>query len=234
MEIDNSNTPVAQEQQTPSGGGISNAAAQMEGKQEVDPRTQKEMDSYVASLMYVMHNPKTNKNVVDMLGSGPPEQSIPATAMYINDAVEKTFSKKIQGPVRDEVKLHGAIYLASDLSELGNAARVWEEPVTEQKLPSLFQSIVSKYVHKGLKEGTIDPIKLQADTEPILNEQQRAIGSRIQQELGLPGEPTASMGIDTLIRNKTKPMEDENAKLKATLAQQQQMQAAQQNQQGKR
>ena len=198
---------------------------QMEGQQQVDPKLQKEMDKYVASLMYVMHNPKTSKNVLDMLGSGDPEQSIPATALYLNETVEKAFAKKTQGAVKDEVKLHGAMYLASDLSELGNAAKVWEQPVAEDKVPIMFQKIVSKYIHKGLKEGTLDPIKLQADTEPLLNEQQRAIGSRVQQELGLPNEPTASMGIDTLIRNKTKPMEDENAKLKATLAQQQQASA---------
>lgn len=215
------------EPQAQQGSGIAKVAAQMKGKQEVDPKTQQEMDKYVASLMYVMHNPKTNKNVVDMLGSGPPEQSIPSTALYINDTVEKTFSKKTQSPVKDEVKLHGAMYLASDLAQLGNAAGIWDTQVDDQKVPVLFQKIVSKYIHKGIKEGTLDPIKLQADTEPLLNDEQRSIGSQLQGKLGLPNEPTASMGIDTLIKNKTKPIEDENAKLKATLAQQQQAQQQQ-------
>jgi len=205
-------------------------ADQLGGQEKVDPKTQDEMNKYVASLMYVMHNPKTSKNIIDMLKSGPPEESVPATALYINESVEKTFAKKTQGPVKDEVKLHGALYLANDLSELGNAAKLWETPVGEKDMPIMFQKIVSKYIHKGIKDGSIDPIKLQADTEGILNEQQRGIGSKVQQELGLPNEPTASMGIDTLIKNKTKPMEEENAKLKATLAQQQQAQQAQQEQ----
>ncbi len=202
-------------------------------EQKVDPKLQKQMDSYIAALMYSMHNPKTSGNVIEMLKSAPPEQSIPYTAMQLNSQIEQSFSKKMGGKVADEVKLAGAMYLASDLSELGNAAKLWEKPVSEQDVPKMFQGIVTKYIHQGLKDGSIDPIKLQADTEPLLNDKQRQIGQTLQKEIGLPDQPTESMGVDMYLKKKITPIEQENQKLKGMLQgvnqqQQQQTQEAQQ------
>lgn len=203
----------------------------VEGK-EVDPKLQKEMDHYVTALMYVMHNPKTADSVVEMLKSAPPEESIPYTALHLNKQVEQSYAKKNKGPVKDEVKLAGAMYLASDLSELGTVAKVWDRPVNKEEYPNMFSSIVSKYIHNGLADGSIDPIKLQADTEPLLNEKQREIGGTIQRELGLPDKPTASMGMDMYAQKKTAPLQKENQELKARLSEQQQLQQQQQQQQG--
>lgn len=202
-------------------------------QQKVDPKLQKQMDSYIAALMYSMHNPKTSGNVIEMLKSAPPEQSIPYTALQLNGQIEKAFAKKLGGKVSDEVKLAGALYLASDLSELGNTAGLWEKPVTEQDVPKMFQGIVTKYIHQGLKDGSIDPIKLQADTEPLLNDKQRQLGQTVQKELNLPDQPTESMGVDMYLKKKITPIEQENQKLKGMLQgmnqqQQQQTEQAQQ------
>lgn len=189
--------------------------------QEIPPELQKKMDSYIASLMHVIHNPKTADGILEMLGAAPPAESIPHTALYVNDAVEKVFGKK-NAQVEDSVKIAGAMYLVSDLSELGNAANVWKgQKVPEQEVPKILQKTMSQYIHKGIREGSIDPIQLQSDTEPLLNDKQRQVGSTLQQKLGLPGEPTASMGIDAYTKKKTAPLEAENAQLRKMLSDQQ-------------
>lgn len=206
---------------------------QLQEQQKIDPKLQKQMDSYIAALMYSMHNPKTSGNVLEMLKSAPPEQSIPYTAIQLNSQVEQAFSKKLGGKVDDSVKLAGAMYLASDLSELGNAAKLWETPVTEKDVPKMFQGIVTKYIHNGLRDGSIDPIQLQKDIEPLMNDKQRQIGQMAQQKLQLPDQPTESMGVDMYLKKKMAPVEQENQKLKGMLqgVNQQQQQVQQQQQQ---
>lgn len=209
---------------------MGDASKLMSGEQ-VPPKLKHEMDSYVAALMHIVHNSKTADNVVNMLKAAPPEESIPTVALQVNAEVEKAFAAKKQEKVSDSVKIAGAIYLASDLTELGNVSKAWDTPISEQDVPKMFQSIVSKYIHNGLKDGSIDPIQLQKDTEPILNEQQKQVGQTIQQKLGLPEQPTASMGVDTYVQKKTAPLEKENTQLKSLLQKQQMAQAAQQQQQ---
>ena len=92
------------------------------------------MEIYTASLMHIIHNEKTADSVIKMLQSGPPEQSIPSTAYQINKQVEQSFTKKT-GKVDDSVKIAGALYLASDLSELGNVAGIWDTAVTQDSFP---------------------------------------------------------------------------------------------------
>lgn len=218
---------MAEQDQTQS--PVNDAKKLMEG-QEVSPELQKKMDSYIASLMHVIHNPKTADGILEMLGAAPPAESIPHTALYVNDAVEKVFDKK-NTKVEDSVKIAGAMYLVSDLSELGNAANVWKgQKVPEQEVPKILQKTMSQYIHQGIRSGSIDPIQLQADTEPLLNDKQRQIGSTLQEKLGLPGEPTASMGIDAYTKKKTAPLEAENAQLKKLLSEQQRSKQQEQQQ----
>lgn len=187
--------------------------------EDVSPQLKKQMDSYIISLMHVIHNQQTSKSVVETLRSAPPEESIPATAIQLNSMVEPTFQKKF-GKIDDSVKIAGALYAVSDLVELGNVSGSFQQEVSKDQVVPLFQKTVSKYVHMGLADGSIDPIKLQMDAEPLLNDKQKQIGSTIQKELGLPDQPTLSMGIDTITKSKTKPLEQENQKLRSLIEQQ--------------
>ena len=64
----------------------------------------------------------------------------------------------------------------------------------------------------------------------MLNEKQKALGSKVQQEIGLPDQPTVTMGVDSYVKKRTAPLEDENTKLKGLLQQQQQVPQQQQPQ----
>jgi hypothetical protein len=191
---------------------------QMVQGKEVDPETQAQIDAYIMTLMQVIHSDETGGSMVELLKAAPPEQSVPQAALEANGLVENIMSKKGKKP-KDEVKMAGMIYLTADLVELGNAANAWEQPVPEDQVVPLFQNTLQKYIHKGLKDGSIDPIELQAQTEPLLNEKQMSIGAQSASALGLPASPTAEMGIDAYAQKKRAPLEKENAKLKSLLAQ---------------
>lgn len=188
---------------------------------EISPELQHKMDTYNTALMHIMHNPKTSKNVVDMLKAAPPEQSITEVSLQLTKTVSDSFAKKGQ-KVEEAVKLCGAMYLISDLSEIGNTAGLWEKPVEEKDVSGLLNTVVTKYIHSGLKDKSIDPIQLQADAEELFNDKQKEMGDQLKGKLGLPDGPTASMGIDVYAQKKMAPLQNENAELKRQLSSQQQ------------
>ena len=164
---------------------------------------------------------------MNMLSSAPPEQSIPETTLYLNSVVEKAFREKSGKEPSDDVKIAGAIYAISDLSLLGNSARVWDEEVGEDQMQKLLSDTVKKYVRKGLAEGSIDPIELQKVTEPLLSPEQKELGLSLAKSLELPEAPTESMAMDVYAKRKTQPLEQENAKLKSLIEQQKQAEQSQ-------
>ena len=55
----------------------------------------------------------------------------------------------------DDVKIAGAMYAISDLSLLGNSARVWDVEVGEDQMQKLLSDTVKKYVRKDLLKGLL-------------------------------------------------------------------------------
>lgn len=211
-------SPVPQQQQQESPGTIQDAAKMAEGKADITPELQHKMDTYNAALMQIMHNPKTSKSVVEMLKSAPPEQSITSVALQLTDTVSKSFEKK-GTKVEDSVKLCGAMYLVSDLSEIGNTAGLWDKEVTSDQIGPLLTKVLTRYIHSGLRDKSIDPVQLQEQAQDLFSDKQKEIGGTIQKKLGLPDEPTVSMGVDAYTQKKTAPLEQENAQLKQQLQQ---------------
>lgn len=211
-------SPVPQQQQQESPGTIQDAAKMAEGKTDITPELQHKMDTYNAALMQIMHNPKTSKSVVEMLKSAPPEQSITSVALQLTDTVSKSFEKK-GTKVEDSVKLCGAMYLVSDLSEIGNTAGLWDKEVTSDQIGPLLTKVLTRYIHSGLRDRSIDPVQLQEQAQDLFSDKQKEIGGTIQKKLGLPDEPTVSMGVDAYTQKKTAPLEQENAQLKQQLQQ---------------
>jgi len=167
----------------------------MEDKKQVSPaelakgkipeRLKKQVDGYQTVLSKLMHAKATRGGTMDMLQSGPPEISVPQAALAINRNAEELMKKKGLR-LTNEVKLAGATFLVSDLVELGNVGGVWEEPVDEGEKNAIFQDTLQDYIHEGLKSGEIDPIQLQKDTEPLLNEEQKKLGLQVAEKEGVP------------------------------------------------
>lgn len=190
-----------------------------QGGEDLSPELKEKMDVYIMALMHIVHSDKTAGGIVEMLKSAPPDKSIPFTSIEVNKLVEKSLDAKGK-KVDDSIKMAGAMYLTADLMEVGNATKSWDTPVSEEQLPTFFQTTLTEYIKQGVKGGSIDPVELQAQTEPLLNDKQRKVGTTAAASMGLPHSPTAEMGIDASIQKKTRPLEEENKKLKGILSQQ--------------
>lgn len=141
---------------------------------------------YVAGLMKLLHSKETSGNIVGMLKSAPPEKSIPQAAMTIFDQYDKAISSK-GGDTSLETKFIGGVYIVQDLIEIGNASRAWEQEVDpEQGIPEYLQRSLQPFIEKGLADGSIDPVELQAVIEPMMNDDQVAYGMQAAEATGTP------------------------------------------------
>jgi len=113
--------------------------------------------AYANALLKAVHSKKTRSKVHEMLGSTYPEVSVPRTVLLINDMVEKK-AREGGKPPSLETLLYANSLLINDLIEVGNLAQVWDKPVEEEeRVGSILQDTMQKYIQKGLKDGTIDP-----------------------------------------------------------------------------
>jgi hypothetical protein len=150
--------------------------------------------AYLSGLMKLLHSKKTAPMVEQMLQSGPPEKTVPEAALQINSQFEQEVRKKGQPPSL-ELLFSSAIYLVGDLIEIGNSAGFFEIN-DEQEMGTILQDTMKRYIQKGLKEGTIDPVELQQKVEPMLTEEDKAGGLALAQNDGIPTEPNEHTAME--------------------------------------
>lgn len=190
--------------------------------QNVDSALQGQVDSVVAGLMRITHGKETRNSILEQLKTGPPETSIPTTMMMVVSLFEQGASSKNK-TIPQDVKVASYVTLVLDLIELSNAAGLSKINLEDQNAVSIIlENSLKKYIEKGLKDGTIDPIALQKQIEPLMSPEQKAVGQSAAQKTGIPMEPTAGMAQQKILGDAKKPLEEENAKLKGLLAQAQQ------------
>jgi hypothetical protein len=139
-------------------------------------------EAYILGLMKLLHSKETSPMVDDMLkNGGDPKVTIPKVAMLVNqkmaDATGKVPSLR--------TALAAFMYLVGDLIELGNKAGFFNIE-TEEDISVILKATLQAYIEKGLKDGTIDPVELQKEIEPLLSEEQRTMGSEAANGSGLP------------------------------------------------
>jgi len=171
-------------------------AIQKEAKgQELPPRLKKEMSGYKTILTKLMHSPKKQEVTMELLSAGPPQISVPNAALTINQEAEMIMEKK-GIKISQASKLAGSVFLVSDLIELGNASGVFgQETVDEQEAQLIYQDTLQDYIQRGLKDKTIDPMELQQQVEPLMTQEQKAVGMKFAQGTGVPMKPTSQQVI---------------------------------------
>ncbi len=167
------------------------------GKGNLSPKQKQEIDSYITMMMDFVHNKKTSKSILDMLKSGQPEQTIPQTALRVNSMAEQMVQKETGSPPSSFAKIGASIYLVSDLIEVGNAAGLFNIS-DENQIKSIYKDTLQKYIHNGIKDGSIDPVELQQAAEPLLSEEQRNAGSEVGIKAGVSARPTNEMANNQL------------------------------------
>ncbi len=120
--------------------------------------------NYKTLLTKIMHSKENRANVIQALSSySDPNLAVPAVAMMITDQADKIAGQ----PVPNDIKMGLSPYLVTDLIALGQASKLWGAP-TEEDAKAIYQDTVQDYIQRGLADGTIDPIELQAQAEPLM------------------------------------------------------------------
>lgn len=167
--------------------------SQQEGAPEVPPELQHKIDVMRTATIKLLHGKDTQKPILDMLSAGPLTESVPKAALQVNDMLEKTVKPEV------DVVLANSVTLVSDLIEIADAAGIAPTP-PEEEIVGIFQDTLQGYIEKGLKDGTIDPVELQAAVEPLMNGEQRGAGQEMMKAEGLPEAATQDMATEKMIR----------------------------------
>lgn len=153
----------------------------------VDPKEQQQIEAYLTGLSKMLHGKETSGDVLAMLQSGEPGDTIPQAALSVNSQMEAATSKGGSKPSLN-ILLNAAAFLVSDLIEIGNAADIFLIE-SEEEIAPILRSTLQAYIEKGLADGTIDPVELQQVVEPLMDEEHKALGSEAALRSGLPQEP---------------------------------------------
>lgn len=156
-------------------------------QEKEEPKMSQQDQAYIGGLMKMLHSKKTAPVIDEMLQSGDPAQTIPEIALMVNQQMETEISKK-SAPPSLETLLQAGVYLVSDLIEIGNAGGFFDIR-DEQQVQPILQNTLQTYIERGLKNGTVDPIELQAKVEPLMSEESRNIAMQAAQKGGLPEAP---------------------------------------------
>jgi hypothetical protein len=168
-----------------------------------EPSNLSEADqSYLNALVKLMHTKKTAGKVEDMLESGPPEKAIPETALMINGMMEGE-ARKGGRPPSLELLFQAGIVVVGDLIEIGNAKGIFDIQ-DEQEISALLQGTMQKYIEKGLKEGTIDPVELQQKAEAMLAPEDREAALGMAEREGIPVEPNEHTAMEVYADKKVR------------------------------
>lgn len=206
--------PTEQIQETPGDGGVGMLSAtsqEQQGGQEIPQDKKNAIESAQNVILKMVYSKETMPDVLRMLKSGEPTQTIPNTANMIFKKLEQSSESKIPG----DIKLAAATSLVMELTQIGNESKTFQ--INEQQMKPILQNTYRIYIENGLKDGTIDPIELQKSVNPMLKGNAKGYGEEVAQKEGMPMEPTQAMAIQKGTQDKLRPVQQENAKLKGLL-----------------
>ena len=203
--------------------GVPSYTSGQEGQEEMDPQMKKKVETYETVLINLMHSEETKGGVIEALAqgdfdteenapdknapgpaegssgmprnqnqTGDPLVSVPEVAVNLNDTAVAMMTDS--GAVPDfGVQLAASALLIDDLIQLGQAAKLWPD-VQKNEVEAIYEDTLQIVIERGLADGSIDPIQLQLDVEPLMNDDQSRAGQALAKNGNLSAEPSqASM-----------------------------------------
>lgn len=192
-------------------------------KNQMSPAKQKQLKNVQAMLTDMLYHPETKQSVQAMLKSSPPNVSIPGATNAVFQKFEDMIAQKQKKPMPLDMRLASGVALFSEVMELSEDMEVIPEDLSESDVQGLLKDTMQQYIQKGLKTKSIDPIELQQQVEPLLSEDERAIGLQMGANQGTPPELTGPVAAEGMYQQRVAPMETKTAALKQS---NQQMQGA--------
>ena len=167
-----------------------------EGEMELGEAQQLQLDAYRDNATIVVFSEDSQAAILQQLQVGEnPIDGVASTAYTIHRQLEE--SLKQTGEQMTEVTLVlGAAHLVTELVVLAEAAGLYTLDPGERA--EAFRHAAMKYFETGLKNGSIDPVKLQQEIEPLMNQEQRAFGEgHAEQNKLLKTPPPSGFGRST-------------------------------------
>ena len=168
---------------------------------QADPELQRKVDSYSSGLLKMIHGKETRGQVFEMLSSGPPDMTIPRTALMINQRMEGAISEKGTKPELPVLLASGTI-LVGELVEVANAGNLFKQEPQPEQVQKILQDTFQMYIEDGVKKGKIDPIELQKLVEPMMSPEQKDFGMNAGAQFGVPGQPGVSAAMESYANQK--------------------------------
>ena len=166
-----------------------------EGEQQIDPQQQKEVEAFVGSVSKLLHGKETKGHIYEMLKGAPAEQSVPEATFQVVFRVAEKLKSKGQNPSIESL-FNGTVFTASELIEIGNAGQFFEEEIGEENIQPVLQATLQRSIEEGVRRGMVDPVELQQKVEPLLSDQQRAMGLDSAEVHGISAEPGQEQAME--------------------------------------
>ena len=195
---------------------------------QADPELQRKVDSYSSGLLKMIHGKETRGQVFEMLSSGPPDMTIPRTALMINQRMEGAISEKGTKPELPVLLASGTI-LVGELVEVANAGNLFKQEPQPEQVQKILQDTFQMYIEDGVKKGRIDPIELQKLVEPMMSPEQKDFGMNAGAQFGVPGQPGVSAAMESYANQKVGKVKN---KMASQMAGKQRLGALQQSMKG--
>lgn len=166
------------------------------------PAEEMQLENYSDNATLAVYSKQTQPTVLNLLQSGTnPIDSLSRAAFFVHNQLEGGLRQK--GEHMTYLTLFfGAAHLVSELAVLAEAAKIFT--LTPKERMDGFKGTIKMYFEAGLKifkeqgrnaPGAIDPVILQKEIEPLLNDKQREMGMRMAEKEGLSKTPPGPVSM---------------------------------------
>ena len=173
--------------------------------QDVSPEKQAQVKNVQDMMTDMVYHPDTKASIQSMLKAAPPEQSVPTTVNTVFMKFEDMATQKNKKPMPLDMRLAGGVHLFSEVMEIGEALGVIPEDMQPDAMQPLLKDTMQMYIQKGLKTGSIDPIELQQQIEPLLTDDEMAVGLTLGEGQGVPPELQQAQANEGMYQQRSQP-----------------------------
>jgi len=139
-----------------------------------------QLDAYSDNATKIIYSEKSQAAILQELQTfDNPVQNIAEAANHIHRLLQESMEKDRE-QMTDKVMFLGATHVVSELINLAESAGLFS--LDDKGRIDALQSTLMVYFKRGIENGTIDPVELQKEIEPLLTDEQRQMGmSNIEQ-----------------------------------------------------
>lgn len=193
----------------------------------LSPAQEAQLEAYTDNATIAVYSEKTQPTVLQLLQSGKTHvEGLARATFFIHQQLEAGIERNGENMTEQALFL-GAAHLVSELVVLAEAAKLFT--LTPDERLEGYRRAVQMYFREGLRifkakgpeaPGAVDPVNLQKAVEPLLTEEQRAMGMQWTEQGGLSKTPppSSTMIMDIPPKEDAQPMQQAQQQPQGLLA----------------